>query len=91
MGYMGLGMSKEVYSRKPKKAFSEFKNMYKLCIQKGNGQPITGSELSLQERKRIKGLVRQEIRKKRIRQWSLFVVLYAFVALLIFGAIAYFF
>lgn len=91
MGYMGMGMNKDVYTRKPKKAFSEFKEMYKLCIQKGTEINISQAELSDLERARIKGAVRREIRKKQLRQWSLFVFMYGIVALIVFGTIAYFF
>lgn len=65
MGYMGFGMRKEVYTRKPKRAFEKIKKLYEAEIHKLNydSTPKKNEKISEGLKYRIKSKIIQERRK----------------------------
>lgn len=73
MGYMGFGMNKAVYTRKPKKAFSHLKNVYgeKLEMLKHN-QQVHSPQATQPNPAAVRKLVEAQIRydfRMRIGYW----------------------
>ncbi|UII32098.1 hypothetical protein LVD17_27830 [Fulvivirga ulvae] len=74
MGYMGFGMRKEVYTRKPKTAFEKVKKLYDQEFKK-NGKNYTYQHCDPETLGRICKKVRQQKKKLIFIQLSIFVVL----------------
>ena len=62
MGYMGFGMRKEVYTRKPKRAFEKIKKAYEQEIKKSASKSLVLKNDKIDED------LKQRIRKKIRRQ-----------------------
>lgn len=81
MGYMGFGMKKEVYTRKPRKTHAYLKNLYgKQLTRHLSGPQIAGippSTISEENREFIRERVRESIKQDtRQRIVSGFLVLF---------------
>lgn len=63
MGYMGFGMRKEVYTRKPKRAFDKIKEIY----DKDGAKTDHTTKKSI--RRKIKPALREKIRSEVKQQW----------------------
>lgn len=73
MGYMGFGMNKAVYTRKPKKSFSHLKNVYgeKLEMLKHN-QQVRSPQAENPDPAAVRKLVEAQIRynfRMKIGYW----------------------
>jgi hypothetical protein len=73
MGYMGFGMNKAVYTRKPKKSFSHLKNVYgeKLEMLKHN-QQVRSPQAKNPDPAAVRKLVEAQIRynfRMKIGYW----------------------
>ncbi len=74
MGYMGFGMRKEVYSRKPKKPFIKLRKLYESEISKEKKQKInTESRFTKEEVEIVKSRIRRKIKKENIRDRILYI------------------
>jgi hypothetical protein len=69
MGYMGFGMRKEVYTRKPKKAFEKLRKAYEYEVNHGKSEIIIKGENKLNEdaKKNIRNRIKKEERKRLIK------------------------
>ena len=70
MGYMGFGMKKEVYTRKPRKAFSRLKKVYKNELNnRGGAKTLQGATPEFEEADRlvIRNRIRQHYRRRNIK------------------------
>ncbi len=81
MGYMGFGMRKEVYKRKPKKPFKRFKKFYENDIPKREKNP-DAPEFTSEE-------VLNKPRFKSIHDFKAFRVIKALILLSLIGAFIY--
>ena len=84
MGYMGFGMKREVYTRKPKQPFKKLRKIYenelysKKYKSQGNGKSFSKAEVE-----RIKSKIRKDFKKANIRH-SILVAICAFITLILF-------
>lgn len=62
MGYMGFGMFKDIYQRRPKKVFNRIRSVYEKEYPKYcHKHNLTSETLSLEDKQRIKQLVKKNI------------------------------
>jgi hypothetical protein len=82
MGYMGFGMRKEVYNRKPRKPFAKLKKLYDQELRKSgtikNSENRRFSKTEIQE---VKERIRRRIRKEK--QKDVFLTILSFVILIV--------
>lgn len=74
MGYMGFGMQKEVYTRKPKTAFRKVKKLYDQEFKK-NGENYTYKSCDAETLARIRNKIKRQKDKLAYLQWSVFIIL----------------
>lgn len=86
MGYMGFGMNKEVYSRKPKPFFKEFSKITAKDSTHYTDKPRKISKLNQVELDKIKQQVLKD-NKKRIFQSVIWSVVAIILTVLLFKAI----
>ena len=79
MGYMGFGMRKEVYTRKPKKAFEKIRKIYEQEAKKNLPKNLKLDDHRIDERTR--NLIRRKIIKER-RKELILSISFATVALI---------
>ena len=75
MGYMGFGMKKEVYARKPKTSFAKLKRVYGEELRKRtkSNSTFNNQKLSPLEKEKIKKRIKKEIRRKNLK--TVYVIL----------------
>lgn len=69
MGYMGFGMRKEVYTRKPKQPFVKLRKLYEAELN--SNKPISKTNIprfTSQQVKDAKIAVREKIKKQKIKE-----------------------
>lgn len=76
MGYMGFGMRKEVYTRKPRQPFKKQRERFKKelgrwSIQSGQSK----SSISKAEIEKIKQKIRSDLREQVIKEWILSLII----------------
>lgn len=86
MGYMGFGMNKEVYTRKPKPFFKEFSKITAKDSTHYTDKPRKISKLNQVELDKIKQQVLKD-NKKRIFQSVIWSVVAIILTVLLFKAI----
>jgi hypothetical protein len=82
MGYMGFGMNKEVYSRKPKPFFKEFSKITAKDSTHYTDKPRKISKLNQVELDKIKQQVLKDNRKRLIQSFFWAIIAILFVVLL---------
>lgn len=81
MGYMGFGMKKSVYTRRPKKVFAKLKSVYGEELKKrANDSFSPSSALTLEEKEKIKLKITKDIRYGK--QKTIKVILVSLVLLI---------
>ena len=63
MGYMGFGMRKEVYTRKPKTSFGRMKKIYGDHMEDFHKSKATKKEWSEKDKEEFKRIVTQKMMK----------------------------
>ena len=64
MGYMGFGMRKEVYTRRPKTSFSKMKKIYGDHMEDFHKSKKVKNEWSEKDKEEFKRFITNKIKKK---------------------------
>lgn len=68
MGYMGFGMRKEVYTRKPRKPFKKLKKLLDIELKKGHKKGIQKSDFTKEEIAIAKAKIREKLKAKKEKE-----------------------
>jgi hypothetical protein len=86
MGYMGFGMRKEVYTRKPKTSFGKIKEIYgdhleRYSIKKGQG------EWSEKDKEDFKAFVKKKIKSEQLQESTYNAIIFTIIIIIVGYAI----
>jgi hypothetical protein len=76
MGYMGFGMRKEVYQRKPKTSFSKMKRIYGDHLEDFHKSKAVRNQWSEKDKEEFKAYVSKKIKNDNIAESVLNLVVY---------------
>ena len=85
MGYMGFGMRKEVYTRKPRKPFVKLKQLYLCELDQSSNNSNKKLEFAKAQIEAAKSRIRKKIKKEK--QKNIFV---SILVLLILSVVIWF-
>ena len=89
MGYMGFGMRKEDYTRKPKTSFTRIKEVYGDHLENFKSKKVVHGEWTEKDKEDFKKFVKNKIGRNRIQEDIYNSIIY-FLLILIVGAAFYF-
>lgn len=89
MGYMGFGMRKEVYTRKPKTSFSKMKKIYGDHMEDFHKSKPGKREWTAKEKEEFKKMVTEKIKKHNMMESFYHFVIYMAIASIV-GLAIYF-
>lgn len=87
MGYMGFGMRKEVYTRKPKTSFSKMKKIYGDHLENFHKSKAVKNQWSEQEKEEFKAYVTKKIKNENIAESLLNLIVYVGITVIVGMAI----
>jgi len=83
MGYMGFGMRKEVYARKPKTSFSKMKKIYGDHMEDFHKSKIVKEEWSEKDKEEFKRMVTNKIKQSNMMESVFNTIIYFAIASII--------
>jgi hypothetical protein len=89
MGYMGFGMRKEVYTRKPKTSFSKMKRIYGDHLEDFHKSKSVKNQWSEKDKEEFKAFVAKKIKNDNVLEGVVNLIVYASIAIII-GLAIYF-
>lgn len=87
MGYMGFGMHKEVYTRKPNTSFSKMKKIYGDHMEDFHKSKAPKKEWSEKDKEEIKRIVKNKIKQNYMMESVFNTIIYFAIASIIGFAI----
>lgn len=87
MGYMGFGMHKEVYTRKPNTLFSKMKKIYGDHMEDFHKSKAPKKEWSEKDKEEIKRIVKNKIKQNYMMESVFNTIIYFAIASIIGFAI----
>jgi hypothetical protein len=89
MGYMGFGMRKEVFTRKPKTSFSKMKMIYGDHMEDFHKSKKVKNEWSEKDKEEFKKFITNKIKKHKMMEGTYNAIIYFAIASII-GLAIYF-
>lgn len=89
MGYMGFGMRKEVYTRKPRTSFGKMKEIYGDHMETFRQSKKVRKEWSEEDKEAFKKFVTNKIKKHNMMEGTYNAIIYFAIASIV-GAAIYF-
>ena len=83
MGYMGFGMRKEVYTRKPRKPFVKLKQLYLCELGQSSNNPNNKLEFTKAQIEAAKSRIRKKIKKERQKKIFVSILVLLILSLII--------
>ena len=77
MGYMGFGMRKEVYTRRPKTSFSKMKKIYGDHMEDFHKSKKVKTEWSEKDKEEFKRFITNKIKKNNVEESVFNIVIYS--------------
>jgi DNA-directed RNA polymerase alpha subunit len=87
MGYIGFGMRKEVYTRKPKTSFSKMKKIYGDHLEDFHKSKEVRNRWSDKDKEAFKAYVTKKIKNDNIAERALNLIVYAGIVAIVGMAI----
>ena len=87
MGYMGFGMRKEVYTRRPKTSFSKMKKIYGDHMEDFHKSKAPKNEWSEQDKEEFKRIVANKIKQSNLMESVFNAIIYFAIASIVGFAI----